>query len=82
MRALNISALMALMIMSSVMLAGCGRRAGLDTPVSYEQVTPGTPEAEAAAHPPLGPDGKPMKVPTRREPEPAMRSFPLDPLLN
>ncbi|MES2906067.1 MAG: hypothetical protein V4691_03445 [Pseudomonadota bacterium] len=82
MRVFGKAVLFASLFFCMAALSGCGRRAGLDTPVSYEQALPGTPEAEAAANPPLGPNGKPEKVPTRRQPEPAMRSFPLDPLLN
>lgn len=70
------------LVVLSLSLASCGRRGPLDTPVSYEQALPGTPEAQAAAHPPIGPDGKPVPVPVLDGPQPAARSFPLDPLLN
>lgn len=66
----------------SFMLNGCGRRSALDTPFTAEEATPGTPAAEAAANPPVGPDGRPIQPKTKPGPTPAMRSFPLDPILN
>lgn len=82
MRMTNKIALMFATLTVVLCITGCGRRGPLDTPVSYEQATPGSAAAQAAVHPPIGPDGKPIPPLTQPEPQPAARSFPLDPLLD
>jgi predicted small lipoprotein YifL len=62
-------------------LAGCGRRSALDTPFTAEEAMPGTPQDQAARNPPRDKDGRPIQPETKPGPTPAMRSFPLDPLL-
>jgi predicted small lipoprotein YifL len=62
-------------------LAACGRRTGLDTPASLDQSFPFTEAGRQAISPPRDERGREQTVPTRPRPEPAMSSFPLDPLI-
>ena len=71
-----------ILLITALSLGACGRRGSLDTPVSYDQATPGTAAANAAANPPLDAEGKPLPVPTQPKPVPYGHSFPLDPILN
>jgi hypothetical protein len=63
-------------------LSACGRKTGLEVPVSVGQSLPVTPEGQQAANPPRDADGRPERVPTQPGPTPIVRSFPLDFLLN
>lgn len=62
-------------------LSGCGRRTGLETPVSWDQATPLTEEGRRAMNPPRDERGRPQRVPSNPGPVPAAQSFPLDFLL-
>jgi predicted small lipoprotein YifL len=63
-------------------LSACGRRTALETPVSIDQTVPWTEDGRRAMNPPRDADGRPERVPSRPQPEPLRRDFPLDPLLN
>jgi predicted small lipoprotein YifL len=62
-------------------LSACGRRTGLDTPVSFDQVTPFTEAGRQAISPPRDERGREQTVPTRPRPTPPSPSFVLDPLI-
>lgn len=62
-------------------LAACGRKTGLDTPVSFDQVTPFTEAGRQAISPPRDERGREQSVPTQPRPTPVGPSFVLDPLI-